>query len=160
MRKKAQEKKRTMSPASSSISNSSNSSSSSNCSSNPHVDSMPMSETKERSFYDTGGLEMQVMTTARSGKNSAKTSSTTVNSQEEISMDEFWKGIGLLEEEGETITPVYDPYSDLSSPIWDYNPDSLWMMMMSTDNQEERNTTKMFNYPMSEQFGAPLTGRF
>ena len=97
---------------------------------------------------------MQVAAAARSGKNNVKTSTTVNSSQEEISMDEIWKEITLLEEDGDVIKPVYDPYNDLSPPIWEYSPDTLWMMM---SNDQEESTSKLFNYPTSGHFGAPLT---
>ncbi|KAK2995270.1 hypothetical protein RJ640_015551, partial [Escallonia rubra] len=114
MRKKAQEKKRANMSSSSSLSNCSSSSSS----------SPPITGTKDRSFYDTGGLDV----VARGKKNIDK---------EEIengcSMDEIWKDIAFSEDDT-VIKPVYDSFSPtLGSPIWDYCPNSLWMM----DDQEE-----------------------
>ena len=145
MRKKAQERKRTMFP-SSSLSNSSSSSSNSR-----PVDSMPVVETKERSFYDTGGLDNNMMLAAPRGKKT--------NQEEEQKgnfMDEIWKDLPFSEDD--PIKPVCDGgYSEegcnfssqtLVSPLWDYRPDSLWMM-----DEEE---IKMF-LPTNDQF-FPLYG--
>ncbi|KAA8543939.1 hypothetical protein F0562_021884 [Nyssa sinensis] len=132
MRKKAQERKRDMS-ASSSLSNSSSSSSSNN----PALESMPVKETKERSFYDTGGLD-DMIAEAKGSKKSEQEGDLQVTDQKGNSMDEIWKDIVASSEE-DTITPVYDGYGEegcnfscqvplMASPIWDYHPDPLWMM--------------------------------
>lgn len=131
MRKKAQEKKKASSP-SSSLSNST--CYSSICTSSPAIYSI--SGTKERSFYDTGGLE----TITKNKSNSSSTmisNSTSVNDTSEgqegySSMDEIWKDIDLLEDEG--IGSVSDIYSEIApnSPIWDYSLNALWI-----DGQEE-----------------------
>ncbi|PSR90031.1 Transcription factor like [Actinidia chinensis var. chinensis] len=150
LRKKAQERKQAMSPPSS-ISNSSSS-----ASSNAPVDYMPVAETKERSFYDTGGVLapsswisrnssfsnnppmdlMPVMETkgrsfydtggdleifAPKGKKDKEVE----ESEKVYSMDDIWKDIDLSEN-CQTIT----------SPIWNYCPDLLWMM--------EEEESKMF----------------
>ncbi|KAJ9548199.1 hypothetical protein OSB04_020742 [Centaurea solstitialis] len=140
MRKKAQEKKKTSSRSQSpSLSNCS--SSSSVCTSNPVVDSMPMIETKERSFYDTGGVEMLTIMKGKNNNNNSnfkKTTTTTRVSESTegqegyYSMDEIWKDIDLLDDD--SIKPVFDPYSELtaSSLTWDYYSTS-WAM----DGQEE-----------------------
>lgn len=133
MRKKAQEKKRALSP-SSSLSNSS--SYSSVCTSNPTIDSMPMMESNERSFYDTGGLEMVVITKGKSDNNMTKSTATSINDICDIqdgynSMDEIWKDIDLLEDDGRM--PLFGTCSEIaSSPIWDYSLNTLWMI----DGQE------------------------
>ena len=149
MRKKAQERKRSaMSPTSSN----SNISSSSE-SNNPQVDSMPIVETKELSFYGTGRILAQSSPISRSS--SLSSSNPPVDSmpimetkersfydtggkkdQEEgesekgCSMDEIWKNIDLFESD----SPI--GYSEegcnfscqtMASPIWNYFPDLLWM---------------------------------
>ncbi|KAJ9565208.1 hypothetical protein OSB04_001174 [Centaurea solstitialis] len=132
MRKKAQEKKRVLSP-SSSVSNSS--SYSSVCTSNPTIDSMPMMETNERSFYDTGGLEMVVIANGKSDSNNTmKSTATSVNDISETqdgynSMDEIWKDIDSLE--GDDIAP---------SPVWDYSFNTFWMI----DGLEETESNMFF----------------
>ncbi|MFS7953578.1 hypothetical protein Hanom_Chr07g00620401 [Helianthus anomalus] len=129
MRKKAQEKKGALS---SSPSVSSDSSIYSSITSNPTVDSMPMTETKERSFYDTGGLEMVAITNFKRDNYKMKSTATSVNSAIEQqdgynSMDEIWKDITLLDDDY-----VIGTYSETTpSSIWDYSP--LWM----ADGQEE-----------------------
>lgn len=141
MRKTAQEKKRHVSP-SSSFSNCSSSSSTS-----PTVDSMPVMETKERSFYDTGGLD----NLAAKGKK-AKIQEDT---ERGYSMDEIWNDIVLPEDD--TIKPLCGGYSEevsnfysptLASPIWDYCPDSLWMM-----DREESNMFLPTSEPFHSLFG-------
>ncbi|XP_076903036.1 transcription factor MYB48-like [Bidens hawaiensis] len=122
MRKKAQEKKRALF-SSPSVSNSS-SYSSITC--NPTVDSMPITETKERSFYDTGGLEMVTI------NHKSKSTATSVNSTSEgqdgyNSMDEIWQDMDLLEDDG--VKSVIGTYNDIAtSPIWDYSLNTLWMI--------------------------------
>ncbi|KAI3489959.1 hypothetical protein L1887_45874 [Cichorium endivia] len=132
MRKKAQENKRVSSSPSSSFSNSS--SSSSICTNDPTVDSMPMTETKERSFYDSGGIEMVPVPRGKNNTTLMKHTKDTSEEQERIySIDEIWKDIDLLENDG--FIPVFDPYSDVSpSQIWDYSLNNFWMM--GGDQQE------------------------
>lgn len=138
MRKKAQEKKRALSPSLS------NSSASSSITSNPMVDSMPMTETKERSFYDTGGLEM-VTAKGLSNDYKMKYTATSVNSTSEgqdgyNSMDEIWKDMDLLEDD-DGISGVFGRYSEIApSPIWDFSYNALWM----TDGQEEIGSNMFF----------------
>lgn len=137
MRKKAQEKKRTTS-RSQSPSLSHCSSSSSICTSNPVVDSMPMIETKERSFYDTGGVEMFTITKGKNNNNnnSFKTATSRVSESTDgqegyYSMDDIWKDIDLLDD---SIKPVFDPYSELTASLtWDSCLSTSWAM----DGQEE-----------------------
>ncbi|KAJ0588421.1 putative transcription factor MYB-HB-like family [Helianthus annuus] len=134
MRKKAQEKKRALS-SSPSVSDSSIYSS---ITSNPTVDSMPMTETKERSFYDTGGLEMVAITNFECDNYKMKSTATSVNSAIEQqdgynSMDEIWKDITLLDDDY-GIASVFGTYSETTpSSIWDYSLNTLWMV----DGQEE-----------------------
>ncbi|XAR60540.1 hypothetical protein NMG60_11033957 [Bertholletia excelsa] len=112
MRKKAQEKRRAASPPSSFSSVSTGVpaaplpaiSGSSSSSSNNSV-----TETKERSFYDTGGLK----------------------EGEVYSMDDIWKDIG----ESDTIKPLNQEEISsffsaqlMASPIWNYCSDSFWEM--------------------------------
>ncbi|XVF05566.1 hypothetical protein REPUB_Repub05bG0183400 [Reevesia pubescens] len=135
MRKKAQEKKRAMSPLSSS----------SNChssSTTTTIDSLPFSGTGKVSFYDTGGPNM----TALAGKNSPY-----LEDEKGYSMDDIWKDIDLSEE-NTIIKPLSDNYSEegckfscpsMASPTWEYCWDSLWKM-----DEEE---SKMF-LPTNNQF--------
>ncbi|KAK9065900.1 hypothetical protein SSX86_015302 [Deinandra increscens subsp. villosa] len=152
MRKKAQEKKRAISPSPSTASNSS--AYSSITSTNPIVNSMPMTDTKERSFYDTGGLEMMTMITKGRSNKSYKTATSVNNSstREEHdgydSMDEIWKDIDLLELDDGSIGGVCGTYSEMApSPIWDYSlNNTLWMI----DGQEEIIGGSMF-FPDRQQ---------
>ncbi|KAM7501946.1 hypothetical protein LguiB_000850 [Lonicera macranthoides] len=139
MRKQAQEKKRAIASQSSSLSNSSSSSSLST----PHVDSIPLLESKERSFYDTGGLEKKGADQGE-GENG------------NYSMDEIWNDI--VSSDDDAVKPVCDGYGEevcnfscpiLPSPVWDYSPDSLWRM-----DEEE---SKMF-LPISDIFSVPFMG--
>lgn len=128
MRKMAQEKKREIS-TSTSVSDSS--CYSSICTSNPTVDSMPMTETKERSFYDTGGLKMLSSTKVKSLNNMMKSTATSIKNTSEgqdgySSMDEIWKDIDLLDDHG--ITHVFGTYSEITPQIWDYSLNELWMI--------------------------------
>lgn len=125
MRKVAQEKKKPLSPCSSF----------SNCSSMT-VDSVPVINTNERSFYDTGGVH----NLAAKGK---KTKIQDDAEEEGYAMDDIWNDIVLPQDD--TIKPLCGGYSEevynfyspnMASPVWDYCPDSLWMM-----DQEE---SKMF----------------
>ncbi|KAI3819748.1 hypothetical protein L1987_13596 [Smallanthus sonchifolius] len=135
IRKKAQEKKRVLYLSlSQSPSISEYSSAYSSISSNPVVDSMPMTETKERSYYDTGGLEMMM-----------KSNATSINSSSEgqdgyNSMDEVWKDITLLDDgDDDGITSVFGTHSEMApSSIWDYY--TLWMI----DGQEEIGNNMFF----------------
>ncbi|KAL2508470.1 transcription factor MYB [Forsythia ovata] len=137
MRKSAQERKK-------SVVSSSSSSSSKSSSSNI------ITEIKEPSFYDTGGLD--VVASAEKKFNaltptsnldrtvSRSTESKNVEEREEstkfYSMEEIWKDIELPEENYNI------PSQSMASPIWDYCPDLLWPMDEGT---------KMF-LPMSYQF--------
>ncbi|KAI3772399.1 hypothetical protein L6452_03584 [Arctium lappa] len=156
MRKKAQEKKKTTS-RSQSPSLSHCSSSSSICTCNPVVDSMPMIETKERSFYDTGGVEMFTIMKGKNNNNNNnfKTSTNSVSESTEgqegyYSMDEIWKDIDLLDDN--SIKPVFDPYSGLTASLtWDYCLSTSW----ATDGHEEfgKNTFSL----TSKEFSSRLT---
>ncbi|XP_028078962.1 myb-related protein MYBAS1-like [Camellia sinensis] len=97
MRKKAQERKRAMSPPSNSSSSVSN---------NPPMDSMPFMETKERSFYDAGGDHDQ-MSTPKGFEEGEST-------ETGYSMDDIWKDIALSE--SETMETVCETI--MASPIW------------------------------------------
>ncbi|XP_076899539.1 transcription factor MYB59-like [Bidens hawaiensis] len=142
MRKKAQEKKRALSSSSSNLSDSSAYS----VTSNPTVDSMPMSETKERSFYDTGGLEMVMMTNCKSNNYNTKSTATSVNNAIEgqdgyESMDEIWKDIALLDDDGHGKRSAFGTYSEIAPiSIWDYSLNTLWMI----DGQEEIGSNMFF----------------
>ncbi|XP_021674166.1 transcription factor MYB48 isoform X2 [Hevea brasiliensis] len=118
MRKKAQERKRAMSP---SLSSSDSSATSTITTQN----SSPSLETGEASFYDTGGPE--------SSPSGGKISEAVQGGEEgySISMDDIWKDIE------NTIEPVFDGFSEqgcnfscpsIASPSWEYCPDTLWTM--------------------------------
>lgn len=148
MRKKAQERKRAMSPSLSS-SNCSSSSNITTVNSSPEtgdantVNSFP--ETEEASFYDTGGPEEVVP--------DEKDSETLQGVDKGYSMDDIWRDIE------NSIEPVCDGFceKDIScniscpsmvSPPWDYPSDAFWKM------EEEEN--KMF---LPYEFGTVfLTG--
>ncbi|CAI9759177.1 unnamed protein product [Fraxinus pennsylvanica] len=140
MRKSTQERKK------SAISPSSSSSSSSKPSSSCNI----ITEIKEPSFYDTGGLngvaskekKLNALTSTSDMDRtiSRRIESNNVQEKEEntkfYSMDEIWKDIELTEENDNF------PSQTMASPLWDYCPDFLWPM-------DEEN--KMF-LPMSYQF--------
>lgn len=138
VRKEAQEKKRSMTP-SPSHSNCSSSISSASPSPSLAADSKPIMDTRERNFYDTGGLDIYAV-------NENKTTEThdDCDGAEGYSMDEIWNDIDCSPEEN--IKPLYGGYNEeeiLASPIWDYCPDSLWMM-----DQEDSNII----FPTSDPF--------
>ncbi|KAI3806373.1 hypothetical protein L1987_22274 [Smallanthus sonchifolius] len=140
MRKKAQEKRRALSPSPSM----SNSSIYSSITSNPTADSIPMTETKERSFYDTGGLEMVTITKCKSNNYKMKCTTSSINSTSEgqdgyNSMDEIWKDMNLLEDD--CTGHGFGTYSEIApSPIWEYSFNTLWMI----DDQEEIGSNMFF----------------
>ncbi|KVI03599.1 Homeodomain-like protein [Cynara cardunculus var. scolymus] len=117
------------------------SSSSSFCTNDPIVDSMPMTETKERSFYDTGGIEMVPNSRPKNNTTLMKYAKDDSEEHEGIySMDEIWKDIDLLEID-DGMKPVFDPYSEIMpSHIWDYSSiNSFW----TTDSGQEEFSTYM-----------------
>jgi myb proto-oncogene protein len=138
MRKQAQDRK--IAAASPSPSTSNSSSFESN---NPPVDSMPFMETQERSFYDTGGLEML----APRGKNTKQEDQKEM--EKGYSLDDIWKEISICEidtvegysEEGCNLSS-----QTMTSPIWNHFPDMLSMM-----EQEE---STIFVPNMTDQFFA------
>lgn len=119
MRKEAQEKKRSISP---SPSHSNCSSSISSASPSLAADSNPIMDTRERNFYDTGGLDIYAVNENKSAE------TYDCDDAEGYSMDEIWNDIDCSPEEN--VKPLFGGYSEeiLASPIWDYCPDSLWMM--------------------------------
>ena len=144
MRKKAQEKKRAMSPSSSSNCSSSSAS-------NPTVDSLPFPETGEESFYDTGGPEIKA--------SAEKQIEEEQQGEQGYSMDDIWKDIE------NTIKPVYDGYSKegnnffsptLACPSWDQNClESPWSM----DEEERKMFLPTYDQFFPYEFGrASLTG--
>ena len=142
MRKKAQENKRASSP-SSSYSNSS--SSSSTCTNDPTISSMAMTDAKEESFYDTGGIEMVPVARGKNNNIAMKPNKVTYEEQEEIySMDEIWRDIDLLENDG--IQSFYDSCNDVTPQIWDYSLNSFWM----TDGGQQEFSTNTFFPATSE----------
>ncbi|KAI3782367.1 hypothetical protein L2E82_12412 [Cichorium intybus] len=154
MRKKAQEKKRTTC-RSPSPSFSHCSSSSSICTSNPTIDSMPKIETKERSFYDTGGVDMFSVIKAKNNNNNKdfKNSSARVSDTSEglDGMDDIWKDIDNLLED-DSIKPVFDPYSEIAPSLaWDYCSSTSWML-----NGQEEFGKDMLSLT-SQQFSSRLT---
>ncbi|MFS7986799.1 putative transcription factor MYB-HB-like family [Helianthus anomalus] len=144
MRKKAQENKRIPSP-SSSFSNSSSSSSS--CTNDPMADMMLMSETKERSFYDTGGIESVPLSGSKNNNSAMRNNIITSEEQEGIySMDDIWKDLDLLENDG--VKQVFG--TEVTPQIWDYSLNSFWMM----DGGQQELYTNIFFPATSEE----LTG--
>ncbi|KAI8024730.1 Mannan endo-1,4-beta-mannosidase 7 [Camellia lanceoleosa] len=101
MRKKAQERKMAMSPPSNSSSSVSN---------NPPVDSMPFMETKERSFYDTGGDHDQMLTPMGINKGFEEEESTATG----YSMDDIWEDIALSESDTMKTTSLKETSVDLT----------------------------------------------
>ncbi|XP_038705853.1 transcription factor MYB48 isoform X1 [Tripterygium wilfordii] len=148
MRKKAQEKKRAISP---SISSSNYCSSSSNVT---VMNSFPVQDSGEASFYDTGGLDKLDL----GGKNIEVVK----EGEKGYSMDDIWKDIDLSEKSN--ITPIYGSYSEescnfsypsVASPSWEYCSDTLWRL----DGEE----SKLFlpgdeSFPSYEDARAFLTG--
>ncbi|KAI3694605.1 hypothetical protein L1987_77573 [Smallanthus sonchifolius] len=125
MRKRAQEKKRTtLQSRSLSSSLSQCSSSSSICTSHPTIGSMPITETKERSFYDTGGVEMFT-------KNNNKNSDSSDVQEGYYSMEDIWTDIDFLDDY--SIKPFFDRYSERSPLTWDKCMSTSW----TTDGQDE-----------------------
>lgn len=128
MRKKAQEKKRALSPSSPS---SSKTSFSSNVTTE---DLVPYQETGDRSFYDTGGHDQYQIPISKGNKIGEN------QEQEEngYSMDDIWKEITLPEVNNIEPLLLYDGYSEegcnfancpvMASPTWEYCSDSLWHM--------------------------------
>ncbi|KAD3336413.1 hypothetical protein R6Q59_027131 [Mikania micrantha] len=146
MRKKAQENKRISSP-SSSFSNTSSSSSS--CTNDPMADLIVMEETKERSFYDTGGIEMVPQFSGLENiiNNTMKHSIVTSEEKDGIySMDDIWKDLDLLENDG--VKQVFDFSSEVTPQIWDYSLNNFWMM----DGGQQELSTNMFFPATSEQW--------
>lgn len=135
MRKRAQEKKRTSSPSQSpSLSHCSWSSSIST--SHPTVGSTPTTETKERSFYDTGGVDMFTLMEGKNDNNKSATTRVSDSSEGQdgnYSMDDIWKDIDLLDDGDNSIKPFFDPYSERAPLTWDICMSTWWM----TDGQEE-----------------------
>ncbi|KAJ8750545.1 hypothetical protein K2173_015704 [Erythroxylum novogranatense] len=111
-RKKAQERKRAISP----------SFSSSTASSNVTTIISPFHGTGAASFYDTGGLEL-----VGSGE---KTSETVQLAESGFSMEEFWKDIDTIEQVGYGYREENCNFScpSMASPTWEYCTDTLWRM--------------------------------
>ncbi|KAI3811613.1 hypothetical protein L1987_21339 [Smallanthus sonchifolius] len=136
MRKKAQENRRKSSPSSPF----SNTSSSSTCTNDPMADMMLMSETKERSFYDTGGIEMVPVCGGKNNNIAMKHNIVTSEEQEGIySMDDIWKDLDILENDG--VKHVFDTSSVVTPQIWDYSLNNFWMM---DGGQHEFSTSMCF----------------
>lgn len=119
MRKKAQEEKRAMSPSSSSSSNCSSSSPS-----NPTVESLPFTETGEKNFYDTEGLDIKA--------SAEKPVEEEQGGEKGYSMDEIWKDIEntlIPGDDGYTEEGSSFPCPTLDFPTWDqYHSESPWTM--------------------------------
>ncbi|KAI7988381.1 hypothetical protein LOK49_LG13G02329 [Camellia lanceoleosa] len=102
----------------------------SSVSNNPPVDSMPFMETKERSFYDTGGDHDQMLTPKGINKGFEEGESTETG----YSMDDIWEDIALSE--SDRMKTVCETI--MASPIWNYcspPPDMLWMMEENEENK-------------------------
>ncbi|KAD3068261.1 hypothetical protein E3N88_36141 [Mikania micrantha] len=141
MRKKAQENKRTTSSGALSLSRTLShcSSTSSICTSNPTLTSMPMIETKERSFYDTGGVEKRTIMKGKTNNNLKNGITTRVSNSSDgeegcySCLDEIWKDLDSLESEN-YIKPFFDPYSEIAPSLtWDSCLSTSWTM----DGQED-----------------------
>ncbi|XP_052188003.1 transcription factor MYB48 [Diospyros lotus] len=153
-RKKAQERKRAISAASSSLSNNSSSSSMSSSTITreegfPDGKKAPMApsssissnlsaiDSKERSFYDTGGK--------RSGEEEEEEEEEMIVVREkEYSMDDIWKDISLCES-NEFFCQT------MASPIWNYCPEILWT---TTTTDQENMSKTLPAAAMSDQFFA------
>lgn len=130
MRKKAQERKKStaMSPSSSS----SNSSSSSSTS----ITSNTTAKTKDRSFYDTGGIDMVVP-----GFGEKKTRLEIEETNKVYSLDEIWKDIDMSQENCNLTTQT------MVSPLWDFCPPStIDESMMWSMDQDQSNFTSSFPF--------------
>ena len=118
MRKKAQEEKQAMSP----LSSSSNCSSSSP--SNPIAESLPFTETREKSFHDTAGPDIKA--------SAEKQVEEEQGGEKGYSMDDIWKDIGntlIPGNDGCTEEGSSFPCPTLDFPTWDqYHSESPWTM--------------------------------
>ncbi|KAL9238810.1 hypothetical protein vseg_013186 [Gypsophila vaccaria] len=120
MRKQAQQKKRELSPSSSSLVNSSFSSDSA------AENSVTITESSSM-FRSTEAPERSALRDKKHQKDESK------KEDEFYSMDDIWKDITSEEEQ---IKPVYDGYSEDSflscppmvSPLWEYCPDTFWRL--------------------------------
>ncbi|XP_073291743.1 transcription factor MYB59-like [Primulina huaijiensis] len=129
MRKEAQQQKKKKSVKSPSSPSSSYSSSSS--SNSPTLEFPPVTETNERSFFDTGGLELVDQVPGEK-----KTGGEIGESSKVYSMDEILRSLEFAEENCNLTA------QEMASSTFDYYPiDSLW----SIDIEEE---TKMLMQPM------------
>lgn len=134
-RKKAQERKRAISASSLSNNSSSSSMSSSTITREegfpdgkaPMAPSSSISsnlsaiDSKERSFYDTGGK--------RSGEEEEEEEMMVVR-EKEYSMDDIWKDISLCES-NEFFCQT------MASPIWNYCPEILWTTTADQENMSK-----------------------
>lgn len=137
-RKKASNNNNNLSPtSSSSLSNCSSSSSNSQGNNSPTVDSVLITETKDRSFYDTGGFEFdQIEAEKKKNMSNEEETEELERGPKFYSMDEIWKDIEMSEDDA--IKPVNYDYQKMDSPqMWDY----LWMT-------EDEESSKMFPPPI------------
>ncbi|KAK9755183.1 hypothetical protein RND81_01G007300 [Saponaria officinalis] len=120
MRKQAQEKKREISPSSSSLMNSSISSDSA------AVNSMSNTETSSM-FHSTEAPDRSALREKKHKKDENK------KEEEFYSMDDIWKDITSDEDQ---IIPFSEGYSEesfltcppMASPLWEYCPDTFWRL--------------------------------
>lgn len=138
MRKKAQEKKLTMLLATSS------SNSCSSASNDPKLDTLPSKDSREESFYDTGGPETSAAMEIKNKGGENKTDN---------AMDDIWQEISLSDQN--PITPANECYSEegsnffspqLFSPAWEYSTDSLWKV----HNKEHKMRPPIRDLPFSD----------
>lgn len=169
MRKKAQEKKKAVSPSSSFSSTTSSSSSStfsrsSSSESNgnsPTVESAPITETKERNFYDTGGFDVAAARGNKTGQAEEEKSQKVVSSE-----DAIWTDMDFLGDDA--IKPMYDygygeegcnfPCQSMASPVWDYYPVSLWTMDEEESKKFPPISDQFYSFNNQEMSCATLTG--
>ncbi|KAK4441116.1 Transcription factor [Sesamum alatum] len=123
MRKMAQERKKGAASPSPSASSSSSNSSSSSISNRPTAElSAPSPQAKDRSFYDTGGMELAAA--APGEKKSGLELEAAEESTKASSMEDIWKHFEFSQDNCNLMN-----CQPVASPIWDYCPtDSLWSM--------------------------------
>ncbi|KAL8252590.1 hypothetical protein R6Q59_036283 [Mikania micrantha] len=137
MRKMSQKNKRMLSPSPSM----SNSSAYSSITSNPTLDSLPVTETIETVSFINGKNNNDKK------KNSATSMYSAIEGQDSYdSMDEIWKDIALLDDD-DGVTSVFGSYSEITpSSIWDYPLSTLWTI----DGQDEVGSN-MFFFPTTSE---------
>ncbi|KAL0370023.1 UNVERIFIED_CONTAM: Transcription factor [Sesamum angustifolium] len=153
MRKMAQERKKgTASPSPSvSASSLSSNSSSSSISNSPTAEliSTPALQAKERSFYDTGGMEL--VAAAPGEKKTGALELEAEESPKVYSMEDIWKDFEFPQENSNQLMSC----QAVASPIWDYCPTDHPLQLWSMDDEESR----MLMQPMGDDhFHSFMTG--